>query len=173
MTKRFGVLVGVLIIFMAVDTVGQQIEGETQRSARIKATQPTVFLELVRIGKSDTDDSDSVAHRAWFRLINNSKWLIKIDASGSAEHPHGTRLYYDTLDLKGNLIERYSCRVCSIIGIAAGKSIVFSVPHDELLAASSVRVQFAYEWEDRVSVAPSFEPSHFVYFYTSNLKPSL
>ncbi|MEO7659826.1 MAG: hypothetical protein ABIV48_09450, partial [Pyrinomonadaceae bacterium] len=79
------------------------------------------------------------------------------------------RLYYDVIDKKGNLLMSQNCHVCSVIELKSGKSVVFGIPYTELDDAGSVRVQFAFPWEDNAVVGPATEPKHFVYFYIRDL----
>ena len=154
----------VLIWAIAVGSVlatTTAVHSQTLSKNRINAKLPTVFIEFVLIEKpKDVADNKNV----WLRLRNNSKWIIKVDASGG-ETEDTVGLYYETLDAKDNVKDRHLCHVCSVIGIKPGKSLLFSVPYDEITAVDSLRIQFQYEWEDRIEVAPAEEPTHYVVFY--------
>jgi len=136
------------------------VHSQTFSKNRINAKLPTVLIDFVRV----EEPKDSGGKRVWLRLRNNSKWIIKVNASGG-ESEDTVGLYYKTLDTKDNIKDRHLCHVCSVIGIKPGKSLLFSIPYDEITAVDSLRIQFEYEWEDRIDVAPAEEPTHYVVFY--------
>ena len=169
--KRISLLIAVIIVGLSLTshTVGQKRSMISPESVRIDEKLPTVFLALERTGIFKDADDRIEERRVWLRLRNNSRWLIKLDASGGNKSVEDAKLYYDTLDGKGNIKESRACHVCSIVGLASGKSILFSVPYEEVAEAASLRIQFSYVWEDDLGVAPAIEPRHYVYFYSKNL----
>ena len=136
------------------------------RKVHIDAKLPTVFIEFVRF-----EEPNSKAKLVWLRLKNNSKWRIKLDASGGSTND-SVALYYETLDSEGGVKESRLCHVCSTIDLGPAKHLLFSVPFDEITSADSLRVRFEYEWEDRVIVAPKREPEHYVVFHGDEIGPS-
>jgi hypothetical protein len=143
------------------------------KSVRIDKKVPTIFIVLERVGTIKNVSGSGEEKRVWLRLKNNSRWLIKLDASGGDKAVEDARLYYEIVDVQRNIKVARTCHVCSIVGLASGKSILFSVPYQELAEGNSLRIQFEYEWEDGVSVAPAIEPVHFVYFYTRHLQEAI
>lgn len=172
MNKLTFLIATVLIGLSAISSVeGQQQQASNQKSVRIDKKLPTVLLALERIDEAKKTVYGSRGdRRVSFRLRNNSIWTIKFDASGGNGPSDDASLYYDTLDIKGNLITHLPCHVCSTIGLKPGKSILFSLPYDEVMEANSFRIEFMYQWEDEVKVAPAYEPTHYVYFYSRHLK---
>lgn len=166
-------LIGLALVSSAV---GQRQQTNNTKSVRIDKKLPTVFLALERIDpETKTVYGRRSERRVWFRLRNNSIWLIRIEASGGNKvfvnnTLEDASLYYDTLDVKGNINAHHPCHVCSINGLASGKSVLFSVPYDEVAEANSLRIEFRYQWEDMVDVAPAFEPTHYVCFYSRDLE---
>jgi len=160
----------IVLISFNLDAFCQRRPRTSSASVRIDKKRPTIFLELEQIEKSDVSDAGRAIKKVRLRLTNNSKWIIKLDASGGEQSSEDASLYYDTLDENGNIKERRVCHVCSVIGLKAGKSILFDVPYDELAKAASLRVEFSYVWEDAVAVAPEAEPTHYVLFYSRKLK---
>lgn len=143
-----------------------KIAAKQIRSVRIDKKLPTAFLRVERIGKAKNSDIHKA--RLWFRLHNNTRWVIFVEASGEEKALGDARMYYDLL--KDSTIEKsVRCHVCSIVKIAPGKSLLFSLPREELFTASSMRIRFSYEWEESDGFHGR-EPTHFVYFYLSDLE---
>ena len=166
--KAGRVLIPLLVtigLILASNTLGQK---KTVQKPVQKVPSIFISLESVEIMKDSLRRKDE--KRVWLRLRNNSRWTIKVDASGGVKGQDDASLYYDILDDKDNIKQRRACHVCSIVGLARGKSILFAVPYEELEKAASLRIQFSYPWEDEVEVAPAIEPTHFVYFYIRDLE---
>jgi hypothetical protein len=178
LTKRLGSKMKNLSVCIAIIAIGLVFAPQclSQRkndagflSVRINKKLPAIFLVFEKTGVIKDASNRRQEKRTWFRLKNNSRWLIKLDASGGNKAVEDAQLYYEMLDDKGNIKVSRLCHVCSVIGLASGKSILFSVSSEEVSEASSFRIQFEYEWEDKIAVAPETEPSHYVYFYTRHL----
>lgn len=167
---NFCVAVVVTCLILAPPTFGQRKNDTRPSSIRIDKKLPTIFLVFEKRGVIKADANRREEKRTWFRLKNNSRWLIKLDASGGNKAVEEAQLYYEMLDTKGNIRVSRTCHACSIIGLEPGGSILFSVSSEELAEVSAIRIQFEYEWEDKIAVAPEIEPSHYVYFYTRHLR---
>lgn len=86
---------------------------------------------------------------------------------GGEEEVFGkARLFYDILSGFEKIDRSVRCHVCSFNILGSGKSLLFSVPKEELVGSYAIRIQYSYDWEVDLDAD---EPSHFVYFYSRNL----
>jgi len=76
------------------------------------------------------------------------------------------RLFYDILTAYERVDSSVSCHVCSFNILGPGKSLLFSIPRDNIVNFYGIRIQFSYAWED---YGDPGEPSHFTYFYSTEL----
>ncbi len=170
--KKTFIIFGSLILFSVIfhlSIFGQESSSPDQRFVRIDKKLPTVLITFEKEVEIKDDVQRKNIRYVLLRLKNNSIWTIKMDASGGNKKIEDSSLYYQIIDDKGDIISERECHVCSVIGLKSGKSMLFSIPYDEITNANAVRIEFSFAWEDRVLVAPLSEPTHFVYFYKSDL----
>jgi hypothetical protein len=63
---------------------------------------------------------------------------------------------------------RAGCHACSVIPLHPGRSLIFSVPREDICKRTRLYVPFSYSWEDAWPLDGQ-EPEHRVYFYGSDL----
>jgi hypothetical protein len=139
-------------------------------SARLKKNLPGVYLTVERIG---IEPDGSPSKRIWFRLRNNTRWRIRVEASGGNPLVEAAKLYYSTLDNKENIVDSRPCHVCSYLMIGSGKDVLFTIPYAAMDRAASLRISFSYEWERDLDVASGREARHYAYYYFENLADDL
>jgi hypothetical protein len=81
------------------------------------------------------------------------------------------KLFYDVLSGR-QLIIHGECHACAHNALGPGRSLVFSIPSEDLAEERSIRVSFSYSWEDWNDVTAGREAEHYVYFYSSQLPKS-
>ena len=159
-----------LLLVMLTTAAFPQTKGVRKNSdPRINKKSPTVYLAFVRNGTLVDSSNSEKEERIWLRLHNNSRWPIWIDASGASKGGGDASLYYDTLSAFEKVDELHRCHVCSTIPIAPGRSILFSIPKEDLTKTYAIRTSFEYEWERYTDISGGDEPTHYVYFYSSEL----
>ncbi len=170
--STFLIIASVIFFGCFLRTDAQSKKANSFPPVRLERKLPTVLISLDSPVLTDLSSGDG-ERLLRLRLRNNSRWLIKLEASGGIKGVDDAKLYYDVLDQDGNIAKSHGCHVCSIVGLASGKSIVFTLPYRELMNSESIRIKFEFEWEDKVAVAPAEEPTHYVFFrkrYLDELK---
>lgn len=151
---------------------GVYAQQKSQAEDRIRRNQPGVYLTFERAGQVKVSEPGEERERVWLRFHNNTRWPIMLDMSGAPRKEYGdAELYYDVLSAR-KLIFHGECHVCSRNSVAAGKSLVFSVPRGDLAEGRGIRVLFSYGWEDQNDVTAGREAEHYAYFYASQLPKS-
>jgi len=126
----------------------------------------------VRSGKVEPLETGESGERIWLRLQNNTRWIIWLEASGVPEAAYGdAALYYDVVDMKegSRLPESSRCHVCSIVPLGSGKSLLFSVPRENLTENRKIKVRFGFDWQDKDDLFADREIESIVPFSASNL----
>lgn len=154
-------IVGIAVFLSAVTLAYGQRE-KSQRRFKVDDRKPAVYLEL-------QDSAVENDNQLWFRLHNNTKWSIRLEASGGDPRRDDRVLFYSILSSRDVLKEDFPCRVCSIVLLRSGRNFLFGVPKARLDNIYALRLTFSYEWEDDLDVFARKEPSHYVYFYAKDL----
>ncbi len=164
------IIVALVVLILGTDVLGQNRKRpEVSQLAYIQKNRPTIYLTFERSGMVKEGLNNKKSERIWLRLNNNSRWGVRIEASGGNKALEDARLYYDMIDVKENLIVQHGCHVCSIVILGSGKSILFSVPSEDFSEESALRIKFSYAWENDLDVIAGLEPKHYVFFYSNNL----
>lgn len=159
-------ILGILFIYVEA----QNESGRSrQRSIKVNKVHAANYITLERIGRPELNSSEDTQELVWLRLHNNTRWKILLEASGGNEKYEDARLYYDMLDINGNIKEAISCHVCSITKLQSGKSILFTVPYLQFTGTEAMRIRYNYDWENFEDAFTEGEPTHYIYFYTRNL----
>lgn len=131
---------------------------------------PSLYLTLETRANASLTQVAKSKGLVLFRLHNNLKTGIKIETSGAEDGLGDASIYYDVLDQKGELIESHPCHVCSSTIVRGGKSLLFSIPKDEVREANSFRIDFEYLWETDEPTLLGQEPIHQVVMRFEKLK---
>jgi len=143
---------------------------EGQASVRIRKDMPGVYVMFGRAGQLKSPEKGDEEQRVWLRLHNNTRWPLRLDMGGVPSAEYGdVELFYDVVSGRGDLIFRGQCHVCTINELGPGKTLMFSVPGEDLAGEHSIRISFSYSWEDRNDVLGGREAKHHVYFSSSQL----
>ena len=141
-------LLTVIILLLSFCFVVPAQQRKTQ-NFRLDEKQPSVYLEFVRFGKLKPLYVGEPEERVFFRLRNNTRWAIWLQASGGAGGDDEAGMFYDFI--KDNVIEitprSYPCHVCSVIPLGSGKSLLFSVRQDHLVKDSRIQIHFTFAWQ--------------------------
>jgi len=138
----------------------------------LKKGQMSVYITLERMGELKAPDPGDDKDRVWLRFHNNTRWPLRLDMGAVPSAEYGTaELFFDGLK-NGEIVFRNRCHACTTNLLAAGRSLVFSLPRSDLGENRSIRVRFSYGWEDWDDVTAGREPEHYVYFYSSQLPKS-
>ncbi len=158
----------VLIACSVLTVQGQNRKaGPRPENVRINKGAPTVYIKFERAGELKSPETNEEKERVWLRLYNNTRWPLRLRMSGVPSNEYGdAKLYYDGL-LKDEVVFRIRCHFCSSNLLSPGKSLLFSVPREELGAERAIRVSFNYGWEDWDSIGAGLEPEHYIYFDAS------
>jgi hypothetical protein len=172
------ITISLTVFFMA--TCASQMQhaqthlGRPMKVGALDNGRPTVYLEYYRGRDNRERESDESEQLLWLRLKNNSSWGIRLQMSGGRDKKVGDiRLYFDVVDLNGNIIRHSACHVCSSNILGPGKAVVFAIPRASVSSDSSLRLPFSYEWEDFLKVAEGSEPTHYIFFAASDLPKTL
>jgi hypothetical protein len=144
------------------------------RGGRLSQSHPSVYISFVREAKIASARNGGMEQTVWLRLHNNTRWPIRLDASGIPKEYGDAELYYAVEDTnKGEaLFGSTECHVCSSVSLASGQSLIFSLPREYLVKGHRIRIDFSYDWEKQNDVFAGREVEHSVFFYGSNLPES-
>ena len=162
----------VMVVFSLYANTSAQYKQKKKipEPVRVDKRFPTIYLTLEPSRKIVFKSSDESGEKVWVRLRNNSRWGIRLEASGEDRVFGNTRLFYDILSSPEKVEESFGCHVCTIIILGSGKSILFSFPKDHLSKAHALRFNFSYEWENDIDVFAGREPTHYVFLYANDEK---
>ena len=164
-------LILLLTVGMGVLAPAQTRRQRAPLSARLSKQHPSVYISFVRAAKIASVRTGKIEETVWLRLHNNTRWSIWLHASGVPEEYGDAELYYAVEDAERDerLYGSTRCHACSIIPLHPGKSILFSLPREDVSADRRIRIEFSYDWEDRDDVTAGREVQHSVFFDGSEL----
>lgn len=154
---------------LGVNSQAQRRSIASTRNPRISKVHPSVYITLEREGKIASASTGEMQKTVWLRLRNNTRWPIVLRMNGVPSKDYGDAFLFRAVLSGGKLIAEERCHVCSFNQLGPGRSLVFTVPSEDLAEGYSIRVQFRYAWEDENDVAGGREVQHFVYFHSSSL----
>jgi hypothetical protein len=158
-----------LVVSLSGVSLAQRRSGVTSRNPRISKANPSVYITLEREGVIASVSTGEMQQTVWLRLRNNTRWPIVFDMRGVPSKEYGdASLFHDVL-LEGKVIAEERCHTCSFNRVGPGRSLLFTVPGEDIGKGKSIRVQFSFGWEDENDVAGGREVEHFVYFHSSSL----
>lgn len=131
---------------------------------------PSIYLTLEKRASASMMQLAKSKGLLLFRLHNNLKSGIQIEASSAEDGLGDASIYYDVLNQKGELIESHPCHVCSLIIVKGGKSVLFTIPKDEVHQENALRIDFEYLWETDEPTLLGQEPIHQVVMRFEKLK---
>jgi hypothetical protein len=125
--------------------------GTQSQDVRLSTEQPPVYITSVRSGKAKSLATGESEERVWLRLSNNTRWAIWYEASDTPKEYGDVAMNpYVVENAQGRKVETGGrCHDCSVISLASGKSVIFSVPDADVSNGRSIRINFSYDWEDR------------------------
>ena len=138
------------IIFILILSVCVVVPAQRRTTFRVKLNKkkPSVYISLVRVGKPKSSSDDQSREFVWLRLNNNTRWAIGLDASGENNKESDASLYYDIVGEDDTVLESRRCHVCSRILLGSGKSLVFSIPKEDLTEKSYLELRFSFDWQN-------------------------
>jgi hypothetical protein len=128
--------------------------------------KPTVYLTFERSGRVGEEKEE----RVFFRFRNNTRWGLRLDMGGELKGYGDARLFYEILSAYNVIGKSVSCHVCSTNILGPGRTLLFSVPKEDVSNSYAIRIQYSYAWEDDLD---SDEPTHFVSFVLRYLPENL
>ena len=156
-------LVSVVQIYSLFGQQGPR--SDKRKRIALIAKKPTVYIEFVRnqCGIAARRTNGDKCHL--LKLRNNSIWGIRLLMSGGTDNRSDeARLYYDVISPDESVMDMKRCHVCSSNIIPSGKSIEFYVPVGTVTSERLIRLNFSFDWEDEIRIAPAEEPKHYVFF---------
>ena len=163
----------VILCSLLVTLHAQQRRSSGAKSEfRLRKDVPTVYITFERAGKRKPLEQGESEQRIWLRLHNNARWRLRLAMNGVPKEYGEAALFYDVLS-EGKVVVERRCHVCSSNQLRPGRSLLFSLPREDLVKGGAIRVKFSYGWEHPDDVFADREPQHFVYFYSSKLPPQL
>jgi hypothetical protein len=136
---------------------------------RLVKDHPIVYIGFEHTEKPEVPQSGKHVEDMWLRLYNNTKWSIRLQMRDRPSSKYGdVNLLYEVL-AKNEVIVDARCHVCSVVNLLPGKSVRFRLPLEYLSDDRSIRISFAYEWEEGANQLNPVEPEHYVYFDSSSL----
>jgi hypothetical protein len=91
---RLLITVVILLCIVVIAPAQRRRAGSVAAPVRILREKPTVYITLVRRGKIADSGTGEVKERVWLWLHNNTRWSIKIQASGVPKEDGDAKLYY-------------------------------------------------------------------------------
>jgi hypothetical protein len=164
----------ILSAILTLGSVSGLLYAQNQKShrmpeeVRIKKASPTVYITFGHIGRREPLRAGESDQGVWLRLHNNTRWPIVLEMNGVPSAYGDAGLFYDVLSDR-KVIREGRCHVCSSNRLSPGRSLVFSLPREDLAKGGAIRVSFSYGWEDPDEVFAGREPEHYVYFHASKI----
>jgi hypothetical protein len=163
----------IILVILLTASAGSIFGRKRGQNSRLTQTHPSVYITFERAGKIAADSTHDLQEKVWLRLRNNTRWAIILDMNGVSSREYGdAALFHDVL-LAGKVIREERCHVCSFNRLLPVRSLVFTVPREDLRPGYSIRVKFSYGWENGDDVFGGREVDHFFYFHNSKLPKSL
>lgn len=160
-----------LIIFMALSVSGVFAQSKCKNwSEKYNKKFPSLYLTLEKRANISLMQLAKSKGLVLFRLHNNLKTGIRIETSGAEDGLGGASIYYDVLDQKGAVIQSHPCHVCSSTILRGGKSLLFTIPKNEVHQENALRLDFEYLWETDEPTLLGQEPIHQVVIRFEKLK---
>jgi hypothetical protein len=138
-------------------------------NTRLKKTFPSVYITFARFGKAAPVSEGESGDRIWLRLHNNTRWAIWLEAYGLPNKYGQAGMFYDLMSGNEMLPESEHCHTCSVIPLASGKTLLFSVPREHLSEGRALRIHFSFDWQDRDDVTADRDVDNIVSFFARNL----
>ena len=156
---------GLLLVSLVAVTPAQRRRSE----ARLNKSLPSVYISFVRFGKAGPVKEGESGGRIWLRLHNNTRWSIELKAYGLPDEYGDAGMYYDLMSKDEMLPESERFHGGSVIPLASGKSLLFSVPREHLSNDRELRIHFSFDWQDRDDISSGREIDNIVSFFASRL----
>lgn len=146
-----------LVLFL-IPVSAQKVEKnkDSSDSILLNPRKPSVFISYERYGERTPARQDESNKGVWLKLHNNSKWKIYLKTYGADNEKNEYRVSYEVRIIPGLEWEKRESKLpigyrinsnSTIRAIEPGKSIIFSVPQENLAEGLAVFVYFSYEWE--------------------------
>ena len=156
-------------IFLLISLVTVASEQRRRGESRLNKSLTSVYISFVRFGKAEPVREGESGERIWLRLHNNTRWSIELKAYGLPDEYGDAGMFYDLMLKDEMLPESEHCHACSVIPLASGKSLLFSVPREHLIKDRELRIHFSFDWQDRDDVSSGREIDNIVSFFASSL----
>lgn len=165
-------LIGIILALFTVSLSAQTKTGEKQ-----DLIQPTVYIDILRLGTGKPIYAGDSKERVWLKLVNNTKWSIFVNTFGDGK---GERyIFFDVEKInetkysntKKPLGYKQIDARSPATELKAGDFIIFSVPQNHLAENLRIRIDFRFEWqyiEGRVDPSYSYMRGN-VYLSNSDL----
>lgn len=179
------VVIWILIAVQSTVIAQKRIGDAGIRKSAYKLTEesPSVYINFDKIESIRTKASSTLYDVVWFRLHNNTKFVLRFctyDNSMSRTGKPG--IHYDIEQMWSSsadgsstppvLVSSFPATdLCNYQNLESGKAYSFGVPKTELLIDNSrLRIRFQFPWESERDVLLGNEVEHFAYFYPSNIR---
>ncbi len=165
-------LCGLLICGVVISSPAQRRTTHASRDdGRLSKNHPSVYITLERTGKIASPENGALEERVWLRLRNNTRWTLWHKAHGWTTNQYGDGgVFYDIENYKTHEIKIGNyCESCSVVPLAPGRSLLFSISRNDLEKDSRIRINFWWAWQNQNDVAGGREFESWVYFNTSDL----
>lgn len=168
----------VVVLFVCLESALPASRSRSNLDMRVVADKPTVFISFVRIGPRKPLEEWESDQGIWLRVHNNTKWSLIFNAAGVPDSSYGDAVLFYRIERtdgeQGRLPIGYQRHVSSVIQLASGQSLLFSLPREHLAKGLAIQVAYNYEWEltkDRAFIRQG-EPRHLVLFDSSQIPPT-
>ena len=166
---KFAALTLLIVCNLSANALAQDKNKQKEmQTKRISKKYPLVYLSYEQSRKILANTAEE-PERLWLRLHNNSRSSIRLEASGANKKYGDVRLYYDILNSMEEIEDRVICHVCSIIKLQPGKTLLFSIPRENIAEDFILRFKFNYDWENLDNVFGGLKPNRYVQLKLSNL----
>jgi hypothetical protein len=159
----------------ATDTIAQNSLKKRRSLAkfRLNDSLPSVYLSVVKIGKTESLDSKEEETYIWFKVHNNTGWPIWMHTSGVPKEYGDVYLYYVIEDYeKGERVIDNRPHSSSYRLLQPGRNWIFVAPLSYFKDKCQIRIDFSFDWENKDDVFAGREAEHSVCFLASQLPKS-
>lgn len=152
--------------------------GNSSIEILLNKRKPSAFITFEKFSKRTPEREGESSDGIWLRFHNNTKWKLYLKTLGAKNGKDEHNVSYEVRRIPGLEWQRKESELpigyrithkATIRAIESGKSILFSIPKENLADGLAVFVGFSYEWELLGNSGGNFSILHEARFWSTDL----
>ena len=113
----------------------------------------SVYMQFTKVVRCPSSDAGQSGERIWLALRNNTRWPVLVRANGVEDECYGDASPFYRVEGNGSMVPDgpipygHWFDVASLLEIAPGEILNFSIPKAHLDPGLSIKVDFQFNWE--------------------------